>query len=117
MSKLIKLRTFLDLHALYMHSWSTSNACSAERCFLAPKWLAGNRPKVSATYDTRSATTDSNIFPSVASSDIGLQAFAVVSLAAGILPTQWRHARIIPLKKPEKGNCGRRQATGQGQVA
>ena len=26
------------------------------------------------------------------------------SLAAGILPTQWRHARIIPLKKPEKGN-------------
>ena len=25
------------------------------------------------------------------------------SLAAGILPTQWRHARIIPLKKPEKG--------------
>ena len=65
MSKLIKLRTFLDLHALYMHSWSTSNACSAERCFLAPKWLAGNRPKVSAAYDTRSATTDSNIFPSV----------------------------------------------------
>ena len=26
------------------------------------------------------------------------------SLAAGILPTQWRHARIIPLKKPDKGN-------------
>src|ERR1700722_21024900 len=80
MSKLIKLRTFFDLHALYMHSWSTSNACSAERCFLAPKWLAGNRPKVSAAYETRSATTDSSIFPSVASRDIGLQAFAVVLL-------------------------------------
>jgi hypothetical protein len=26
------------------------------------------------------------------------------SLAAGILPTQWRNAKIIPLKKPEKGN-------------
>jgi hypothetical protein len=26
------------------------------------------------------------------------------SLAEGTLPTQWRNARIIPLKKPEKGN-------------
>ena len=26
------------------------------------------------------------------------------SLAAGVLPTQWKEAKIIPLKKPEKGN-------------
>jgi hypothetical protein len=26
------------------------------------------------------------------------------SLATGILPTQWKEARIIPLQKPEKGN-------------
>ena len=26
------------------------------------------------------------------------------SLATGILPTQWKEAKIIPLKKPEKGN-------------
>jgi hypothetical protein len=26
------------------------------------------------------------------------------SLATGILPTQWKEARIIPLKKPQKGN-------------
>jgi len=26
------------------------------------------------------------------------------SLATGIFPTQWKQARIIPLKKPEKGN-------------
>src|ERR1700748_1484638 len=77
-SKLIKLRTFLDLHALYMHSWSSNRACSADRCFLPPKWFAGSKPNVTARYEIRSATTDSSIFPSVGNRDIGLQAFAMV---------------------------------------
>ena len=72
MSKLIKLRTFLDLYTLYIYSWSTSNTCSTKCYFLALKWFTSNRLKVSTIYNTCSATIDSNIFPSVASSDIGL---------------------------------------------
>jgi exonuclease III len=41
------------------------------------------------------------IWPAV--KDRVLQLFQT-SLAEGTLPTQWRNARIIPLKKPEKGN-------------
>ena len=32
------------------------------------------------------------------------------SLAEGILPTQWKNAKIIPLKKPEKGDYTRAEA-------
>jgi hypothetical protein len=53
-----------------------NSACSAELCFLALEWLAGNNPFDSTTNDILSAKQDSSIFENVNSSEIGTRAFA-----------------------------------------